>query len=334
MLEGDLLVLKDAEVRSLLKGRELDIIKSVQSAYETHGKGDSVLPHSTFLRFPDDGNNRIIALPAYLGGEYKVAGMKWVASFPGNFSLGLNRATALVILNSVETGRPKAMLEGSAISAKRTAASAVLAAQWLCNQEQVTDVGVIGAGVINFEVMSFLVALWPRLKSFVVFDRDPQRANELRKKCRREFSEIEVDVAADIKTVLSRCPLISLATTALEPHIFDLSDCLPGSVLLHISLRDLAPEVILDCDNIADDIDSVCRAQTSVHLAEQYVGHRDFLRCALPDILLGRSPARTDGGGLTVFSPFGMGILDLALGKLVFDLALQEGRGLILDSFC
>lgn len=332
MHDGDLLILKDSEVRTLLAGREAEIIKCVQSAYEAHAKGESAFPHSSFLRFPNNGNNRIIALPAYLGGEYDLAGIKWVASFPANLERGFNRATAVIILNSAKTGRPSAMLEGSAISAKRTAGSAVLAAQWLCKKD-VARVGIIGAGVINFEIISFLMATRPGIKSFVVYDRDPQRAHGLREKCEDVFNGIEVRVATDTREVLRSCSLISLATTALEPHIFDLSECAHGTVVLHVSLRDLSPEVILHCDNIADDIDSVCRAQTSVHLAEQYVGNRDFIRCALSEILLGVKPAR-NGCDVTVFSPFGMGILDLALAKLTCDLALQEGRGSIVASFC
>jgi ornithine cyclodeaminase/alanine dehydrogenase-like protein (mu-crystallin family) len=61
------------------------------------------------------------------------------------------------------------------------------------------------------------------------------------------------------------------------------------------------------------------------------VGHRDFIRCTLADILSGRAPARKDSETVSVFSPFGLGVLDLALGKLV--LALQQGLETVIGAF-
>ena len=331
MRDGDVTILRGSEVRAVLAGRELELIQAVRTAYETHGEGDSSLPHSTFLAFPGQPRDRIIALPAYLGGASRIAGVKWVSSFPDNLQLGVDRASAVVILNSPQTGRPEAVLEGSVISAKRTAASAALAAQCLLSGSKVGRVGMIGCGLINFEIARFLLAVFPEAETFVLFDKDEARVKQFANKM--IFDDVGVEIAKDVKAVLRHCPLISIATTALTPHIGELRECPRGSAILHISLRDLAPEVILSCDNVVDDIDHVCRAQTSVHLAEQLVGHRKFIRCTLADILRGRAPARNGSETFSVFSPFGLGILDLAVGKLVRDLALQQGLETVIGSF-
>ncbi len=331
MRDGDIAILRGSEVRAVLAGRELELIQAVRIAYETHGDGDSSLPHSTFLPFPGQPRDRIIALPAYLGGACRIAGVKWVSSFPDNLQLGVDRASAVVILNSPQTGRPEAVLEGSVISAKRTAASAALAAQCLLSGSKVGRVGMIGCGLINFEIARFLLAVFPEAETFVLFDKDEARAKQFENK--KIFDGVGVEIAKDVKAVLRNCPLISIATTALTPHIGELRECPRGSAILHISLRDLTPEVILSCDNVVDDIDHVCRAQTSVHLAEQLVGHRKFIRCTLADILRGRAPARNGSETFSVFSPFGLGVLDLAVGKLVRDLALQQGLETVIGSF-
>lgn len=329
----EITVIGGAEVALLLAGLEHEILQTVHKAYEIHGSGNTCLPHSVFLRFPEDPRNRIISLPAYLGGDFNVAGMKWIASFPGNVSRGLDRASAVIILNSMVTGMPQAIIEGSIISAKRTAASAALAAQYLHGGTGEITVGIIGCGVINYELVKFLRRTRLQIKSIVIFDTDKNRAVEFDNKLRRAFYDIDVKLAANARETLERSHLISLGTTAAQPYIYDLSGCMAGSTILNISLRDLSPETILSCDNVVDDIDHVCRASTSIHLAEQLTGNRDFIRCAISDILTGNLPARAKDKNLVVFSPFGLGILDIALGMLVLDLATHRGCGMIAKSF-
>lgn len=336
MKPSDLLILRGADVEALLAGRELELMEVVGRAYLVHGRGESSLPHSTFLRFPNDDLNRIIALPAYLGDGFGVAGMKWIASFPGNVRKGFARASAVLILNSATTGLPEAILESSLISARRTAASAALAARELRHGRATASAGLIGTGVINYETARFLIRALPDLARFVVYDLDAERAGSFAASLSETLCsvrDVEVQVADDPREILREHPVIAYATTAVKPHVSDLSECPPGATILHISLRDLTPEVILAHDNVVDDVDHVLRAQTSVHLAEQQAGNRDFIRCTLADVLAGTAPPKRDESLLTIFSPFGLGVLDLAVGQLVRERALETGHGTMIESF-
>jgi N-[(2S)-2-amino-2-carboxyethyl]-L-glutamate dehydrogenase len=326
------LIIRGDEVRRLLQGRDEEILQAVAAAYSAHASGQSSVPPSLFLRFPRDPSSRIIALPAYLGGEWDVAGMKWISSFPANLETGLERASAVTILNSTRTGHPEAILEGSLISAVRTAAGAVLAARTL-GSDETRSVGVIGCGLINFHVVRLLCATRPALARVALYDVDRGRAEQLGRRLSADFPELSVSMAGHCDSALEGHPLVSIATTASTPHIGDLSRCRPGAVILHVSLRDIAPEAIMAADNVVDDVDHVCRAQTSVHLAAELAGQRAFIRCTLGEILLGSAPARTGDPRPAVFSPFGLGILDLAVACLVVERARAERAGLEIEDF-
>jgi N-[(2S)-2-amino-2-carboxyethyl]-L-glutamate dehydrogenase len=332
MNDVNILILKGDEIVTLFQNRDLEIMQTIKSAYKTYEQGNSFLPHSSFLRFPENTKNRIIALPAYLNGEFETAGIKWIASFPDNLAMDIERASAVLILNSTENGRPQAIMESSVISAKRTAASAALAANYLRGEQLLTKVGMIGCGLINFETLRFLIANRPEIETLFIYDLNLARAEQFKLKCQQLSEQLEILILEDPNTVLQTASLVSFATTAIKPHIFDILDNDSDKIILHISLRDLSPEFILSVDNIVDDIDHVCRAETSIHLAEKLVGNRDFIRCTIGSILNGIAQPRQDNK-IAVFSPFGLGILDLALGKLAYNLAMKENQGTMIKSF-
>lgn len=332
MNADEILILNGNDVQSLLDNKEHEIIQRVRQAYECHALGNTHSPHSTFLRFPQDAADRIIALPAYLGGPFDIAGMKWISSFPANVARGADRASGLLVLNSVRTGRPESVMEASVISARRTAASAALAAMYMCADRIIDRVGIIGCGVINFEVVRFLRSVYPGLRSLDIYDLNPVHAARFSARCHETLGLADVRVVPDLIKVLEAAPLVSIATTSARPHIADISTCARGTTILHLSLRDLSPEIILASDNIVDDADHVCRAQTSLELAEQMSHHRKFIRGTLADLFL-IQVTLSESSNVRIFSPFGLGILDIAVGSLVRDLAMKEQKGVVLPSF-
>src|SRR4051794_26779317 len=163
-------VISGTVAREIIKSARREIVDVVRQAYLTHHAGHSVNPSSYFLRFPDDRSSRIIALPAYLGGEYDVAGIKWISSFPGNIAQNMPRASAVLLLNDHDTGYPFACLEAAQISAARTAASAVLGAEHLLGACRAAKIAVVGAGVIARNIVDFFLAQDWQVHEFAVYD--------------------------------------------------------------------------------------------------------------------------------------------------------------------
>jgi len=125
--------------------------------------------------------------------------------------------------------------------------------------------------------------------------------------------------------------LVVFATIAGEPHVSDVSWFDHAPLVLHVSLRDLAPEVLLASTNLVDDVEHCLKANTSPHLVEQLTGNRDFLLGTLADVMAGRVTVPADRP--VVFSPFGLGVLDLAVGKAVYDQIVAVGELQVVEGF-
>lgn len=324
MPEGDLLVLGYQDVHDVLHGRETETLEVVADAYRAHHQGRTVVPHSSFLTFPDQPRDRIIALPAYHPDGW--AGLKWISSFPANVDTGRPRASALLCLNETGSGRPVAVLEASTISARRTAASAALAARHLAATD-VDVVGLVGCGPINLEVARFLDVVLPRGWRVLVHDPDTARAKHFAATL-GEWG-LSTSTTMSLDELLRTSAVVSFATNASTPHVDSLAGCRPGCVVLHLSLRDLAPLVLEDARNVVDDADHVLRARTSLHLLQQLRDRPPHIDAELGALLDGDAlpeDARQDAP-VTVFSPFGLGVLDVAVASYAYGVAVAEGRG-------
>jgi 2,3-diaminopropionate biosynthesis protein SbnB len=328
----ELSIINGKTVFDVIRAHRDECIGIVRDAYLAHADGRSVNPDSYFLRFREKPDCRIIALPAYLGNGFDVAGLKWIASYPANIQRGFPRASAVLVLNNYETGYPFAILESSIISAARTAASAVLAAYWLNGQSRrAQSLGIVGTGFIARYVYDFLIDTGWTIEDVRLFDVSPLESEKFKNTACRLEKHRTVTVVPDVTQLVRACDLILFTTVASKPHITDCTLFEHNPLVLHISLRDLASEILLNSQNVVDDVEHVMKANTSPHLAEQQTGNRGFVTGTLADIILGRRAVNRSRP--IIFSPFGMGILDLALGKWVYDQAVASGQDMRLSDF-
>jgi 2,3-diaminopropionate biosynthesis protein SbnB len=323
-------VVSGSTVKRVIDDKRNQVFDAVEEAYRLHASGDAVNPDSYFLRYPDKPSSRIIALPAHLGGAVQKSGIKWISSFPENRASNLARASAVLILNDATTGYPLACIEASLISATRTAASAALAAEHISPNPFEGTLGVIGTGVIARTTIEWLLFRNWKFRKISLYDVD-RKESEHFSKWLREQHNLHADIQDRLEDAISDSSLILFTTTTLDPYLADEKLFEHSPTVLHLSLRDICVNVILASQNIVDDVDHCLKAKTSLHLTEMAVGNRDFVSGSLVDVLLKK--LKPDHDRPRIFSPFGLGVLDLAVGNFVLEAAISSGAAIALPDF-
>src|SRR3954464_7640652 len=197
------------------------IVDVIERAFRVKAEGRVFMPPKVMITWSDEPgteekHGRIMAMPAYVGGRFDVAGLKWIPSVPDNPSKrGLPRANALVLLSDRETGLPLAVMDGTVVSAMRTGAVTGVAVRHLANGDDEVA-GLLGAGVLANTQLDALRAVMPALREVRVYDPDAER---LERFCRRRSEGTGLDVVAmpDAESAVRGAQVVVPATMAVEP---------------------------------------------------------------------------------------------------------------------
>lgn len=323
-------VVPGTTVKTIIDDNRAQIFDAIEAAYRLHASGDAVNPDSCFLRYPEKPNARIIALPAHLGGTVQKSGIKWIASFPENRAANLARASAVLILNDAATGYPLACIEASLISATRTAASAALAAEHISPNPFEGTLSVIGTGIIARTTIEWLIFRNWKFHKINLYDLEREEAERFSGWLRDQHN-LQADIKTSLEDAIGGASLILFTTTAPRPYLADEKLFKHAPTVLHLSLRDICVNVILASQNIVDDVDHCLKANTSLHLTEQATEIRDFISGTLVDVL--EKKVKLDHRKARIFSPFGLGVLDIAVGSIVLEAAISSNTAIALPDF-
>lgn len=318
-----MLYLNEADLQSLSLTWH-DYLDTIEVAVACLREKAYVQPVKPYLRYKDR-RNRIIAMPAYLGHTFDMAGIKWIASFPGNLLQGLPRAHSVVVLNEADTGRPLAFINTPLLSILRTAAvSGLVMRQFLKTRASDRyEVGIIGWGPIGRHHYQMCRALLgPQLGQVKVFDLQRPTAQTLEEGIVVVDSWQEAYRSADI---FMTCTVADAAYIDLAPKA--------GSLHLNVSLRDYKAHMLSHFMGgiVVDDWDEVCRENTDIERMHLEMGLRSDQVLTLGEFLEeGRLDALPEALPI-LFNPMGMAIFDIAMGTAVFREALRTGLGVPLD---
>jgi ornithine cyclodeaminase len=307
-------------------------VRAVEAALHAQAAGQVVQPLKPYVRRPDrpHPSDRIIAMPAHVGGEVHASGLKWIGSAHDNGELrGVPRASAVIVVNDPDSAYPVALMEGSVISAWRTAAVTTLACRHLAPERR--RLAVLGAGALARTHLALFASAWDRPESVTIHDRDPARAAGLATRSETEFGMPAV-VADDAESCVRGADVILVVTTAPEPWIP--AAWVPrGSLFLNVSLVDPLPDVVLQSEKVVVDCyEQAVRPGKLLHRLEAE-GLFDRGRChaELADLVTGVRPGRESQAETIFFNPIGQAIVDVACGAAVYRRARELGIGTWLE---
>jgi alanine dehydrogenase len=282
-------------------------VEAVREAFVAYHRGKWSMPPKVYVPAYPAGDFR--AMPA-LGGGYAV--LKWVTSFPGNPAKGLPTVTGLLLLSSADDGRLVAVLDAAAVTALRTGAAAVLAAETLGRRDAATA-AVIGAGVNGKAAARTFLA---RRRTVMVFDLDPQRAEDA-------AAELGADVAGSLDEALTA----DLIVTMTPGHELIVGEGVlrPGQ---HVSLMgadgpgkaEIAVAELARAHVFCDDWEQASHNGELAHAVEAGTLAREDVT-DLGAVLAGDAEGRRSDDEVTVFDSTGLAIQDLAIALVALEQA-------------
>ncbi|MBP1933319.1 2,3-diaminopropionate biosynthesis protein SbnB [Ammoniphilus resinae] len=304
-----------------------ELIQTVKKTVFHLDQGDYSQPIKPYLRYGNP-KNRIIAMPAYIGGDIDTAGIKWISSFPDNIHRQLPRAHSVVILNDPATGKPAAILHTPLVSMIRTASVSGLMLKHYLNQRpsHKAILGIIGWGPIGqYHFKMCMEQFGHFIERVVLYDLRP-----IDKKNIPLAYQHQVKVAESWQEAYMESDIV-LTCTASDYRYIDRNPK-PGSLLMHISLRDYKKEALDSIGTIiVDDWDEVCRENTDIEVLHKESGLEKKDTHSLADVVCRQSLSGCDLSQPVLFSPMGMAVFDISVSAHYVRVAQTQGMGQWLD---
>lgn len=349
--------------------RCVDVMEEVMSLL---GKGDYLMggpdhnAHGLMLEFPkeseiedfplmDSRDRRFIAMPAYLGGRFHVAGQKWYGSNGRNRAKGYPRSILMATLNDVETGAPLSYMSANLLSSMRTGAMPGLAAKYFAKSDAET-VAIIGPGVINRSAMRAFTAEFPTIHTVKMVGSSPESktAKKMKIFIEEHFPQItNIKICASVEEAVKDADIVCEAASVTYPNWPELKYewLKPGAVVistngLNISWEDEKKfRKVVDnwgmyeeyAQEDGDSFDENGKRENCGTIGEDFVfmvkdgqiNRKDVLNLA--DVINKEVKGREDKNEIFLVSIEGMPIQDVAWAYECYHRARKNGIGTTLN---
>jgi len=286
-------------------------VEVVRNAFVAHARGEWSMSPKVYVTNYPAGDFR--AMPA-LGGGYAL--LKWITSFPGNPARGLPTVTGIVLVSDAETGELRALLDAASVTALRTGAAAVLAAEVL-GRADADKAAVIGAGVNGRAAARTFLA---RGRAVSLWDVDSVRAAHVAEELGSSVAASrEEALAADLVVTVTPGHEVLIGDGALRPgqHVSLMGADGPGKA-------EVADAELVRARLFCDDWEQASHGGELAHAVESgRIGREDVVHFGR--VLAGEATGRESEAEITLFDSTGLAIQDLAIAVAALD---AEPQGL------
>lgn len=303
---------------------------------------------SPFPEMPVDGpDRRFMAMPAYLGGKFDMAGMKWYGSNAENKKKGLPRSILTLILNDKDTGAPLAFMSANILSAYRTGAVPGVGFKYFAKEDAKT-IGIVGPGVMSKTALAAAMAVRPSIKTVKVKGRGQASLNKFIKHVEKNYPGVTVYAVDTIEEAVRNSDIVSVSTSSptgnpeLYPYIAE-EWIKPGAIIESTAALRFDDDFVINRARTVTDNIKLYEAWEEEMKPDAYntipipaVRVEDLIAQGrmkteqiddLGDVLLGKVPIHRSEDEIVIYSVGGMPVEDIAWGSMVYRNALKKGIG-------
>lgn len=338
-------------------------VEAMEDLLVTLNKGDYVMAgvnhnsHGAQVIFPDDpqfegmpknaDDRRFMAMPAYLGGKYQMAGMKWYGSNCENKASGLPRSILMMMLNDKDTGAPLALMSANLVSCYRTGAIPGVGAKYLAGKDSET-VTIIGPGVMGRTCLLAFLSVCPKITTVKVKGRGQRSLHAFEEFVKKECPLIQQVIVCDsMEEAVKDSDIICVTSTAPVKEIdfpYIAEDWVKKGALICLpSAARFDDDFLINrCKKVVDnyklyeawaeefpypsyEMVQIIGSKFTDYLHEGRIQREDIVDIA--DIINKKHLGRESDDEIIVYSVGGMPVEDIAWGGTVYRNALKEGIG-------
>ncbi|MFC2008576.1 alanine dehydrogenase [Chloroflexota bacterium] len=322
-------VLNSSDIGSVLSMP--DVLELVETAFRERGLGRAQMPPKSYLFFPEhEGDLRV--MPAFLEGLGQ-AGVKLVNVHPRNpTNHGLPTVMALIVIVSPRTGEPLAIMDGTRITAMRTAAASGVATKYLARAAS-RSLGLVGAGYQSLYQVE-AIARMSSIESVAIYDMMAEKAENLALVCQKRL-KLKARVCSTPEEAVRGTDVVVTVTPSTRPivknewvsegmHINCVGADAPGKQELECEILQRARIVIDDWEQASHS------GEINVPVSAGLLGKPDVV-AEIGDVVAGKAEGRTDDSQITVFDTTGLAIQDVVCAWKAYETAEERGIGTQMD---